>query len=178
MFVFSAGMTAFAQNGLDEPNFIGEVILISPDNTPMLLEKSSVQIKTKANASTFIVGIGKAKSKITIDGPKASTRIPNSADIKLLVKAVDNASDPMSIINVFKMEASKKERKAELSSLSTFGSHSSNNLELMKFKAVKFRDSSYLITLVDMVPGEYGVTVKNPNNLDERSIIVSTFAID
>ena len=37
---------------------------------------------------------------------------------------------------------------------------------------------SYLITLKEKPVGEYGITVRNPNSLDEKNIIVASFGID
>ena len=35
-----------------------------------------------------------------------------------------------------------------------------------------------MITLDETPAGEYGITISNPNNIDEKQVIVSTFAID
>ena len=54
----------------------------------------------------------------------------------------------------------------------------SNKLERLSFTGRKFGESSYLITLDETPAGEYGITISNPNNIDEKQVIVSTFAID
>ena len=36
----------------------------------------------------------------------------------------------------------------------------------------------YYLTLDESPVGEYGITVSNPNNIDEKMVIVSTFGID
>ena len=84
----------------------------------------------------------------------------------------------MSIINVFRFEAKKDKRMAEMASVSSFGSVKSNKLERLSFTGRKFGESSYLITLDETPAGEYGITISNPNNIDEKQVIVSTFAID
>ena len=160
-----------------EPEFIGEIVTVRPDGTVAKLEKQSVQMRTRANASAVIFGIGKAKTKIIIDTPEAAVRLKGDNDIRFIVKAVDNATDPISIINVFRFETNKKKRLAELSSVSSFGSVKSNKLERLRFSAEKYGEKSYLLTLVDKPAGEYGITVSNPNSLDEKGTIVSTFAI-
>ena len=113
-----------------------------------------------------------------VEGPSAAVRLDGSKPIRLIVKAVDNDTDPMAIINIFRFEHSKKQRLAELSSVSTFGSVKSNKLDYVPFTGRKYGESSYLLTLDKREPGEYGITVRNPNNLDEKSVIVSTFAIE
>ena len=169
---------SYAQETVTEPDFIGEVLVLNPDNSTTPLEKATVKIKTKANASVYLVGMGKVKTKINVDGPSAQVRLHQGDDFKLIVRAVDNNTDPMSIINIFQFETGKKVRKAELSSLSTFGGASSNNLELLPYTAKKYGESSYLITLKEKPVGEYGITVRNPNSLDEKNIIVASFGID
>ena len=157
-----------------EPEFIGEIVTVRPDGTVAKLEKQSVQMRTRANASAVIFGIGKAKTKLIIEGPKAGVRLTAGQPASFIVRAVDNATDPMSIINVFRFEA----KMAEMASVSSFGSVKSNKLERLSFTGRKFGESSYLITLDETPAGEYGITVSNPNNLDEKQVIVSTFAID
>ena len=148
---------------------------VRPDGTVAKLEKQSVQMRTRANASAVIFGIGKAKTKLIIEGPKAGVRLTAGQPASFIVRAVDNA---MSIINVFRFEAKKDKRMAEMASVSSFGSVKSNKLERLSFTGRKFGESSYLITLDETPAGEYGITVSNPNNLDEKQVIVSTFAID
>lgn len=170
--------TIWAQTAaFPEPDFIGEVVAVRPDGTTVKLEKETVQMRTRANASALIIGIGKAKSKIVIESPAAAVRLNASEPIRFIVKAVDNNSDPISIINIFRFDVTKKRRLAEVASASTFGSVKSNKLERLRFEAVKYGETSYLITLVDRPAGEFGITVSNPNHVDEKQSIVATFAI-
>ena len=125
-----------------------------------------------------IFGIGKAKTKLIIDTPEAAIRLKSSDNIRFIIKAVDNATDPISIINIFSFENNKKKRMAELSSVSSFGSVKSNKLERLRFSAEKYGEQSYLLTLSDKPAGEFGIIISNPNTRDEKSVIVSTFAIE
>lgn len=170
---------AFAQGPeIPEPDFIGEVTTVLPDGTTAKLEKETVLLRTRANASATIFGIGKAKTKLIVDTPEAAVRLKSGDDIRFIVKAVDNATDPISIINVFRFESNKKKRLAEISSVSSFGSVKANKLERLRFSAEKYGEKSYLLTLTDKPAGEYGITVSNPNTRDEKAVIVSTFAIE
>ncbi len=163
---------------LPEPDFIGEVAAVLPDGSGETLEKETVQMRTRVGAGVFIAGIGKAKTKIIIESPSAAVRLHADDEIRFIIKAVDNATDPMSIINVFRFETTKKRRLAEVSSASTLGSVKQNKLERLRFSAVKYGESSYLLTLKDKPVGEFGITVANSNHVDEKQTIVSTFAID
>ncbi len=175
--LFAGGISAQTPR-IAEPDFIGEVVTILPDGSAAKLEKETVLLRTRANASAQIFGIGKAKTKLIIDTPEAAVRLKGDGNIRFIVKAVDNETDPISIINVFRFETSKKKRLAELSSVSSFGSVKSNKLERLRFSAEKYGEKSYLLTLIDKPAGEYGITVSNPNHLDEKGIVVSTFAIE
>lgn len=175
--VVTAWSFTYAQE-VSEPEFVGEVLMLSPDGTVQPLEKSTILQRTRANASAMIVGIGKVKTKIIIDGPAASVRIPADGEHKLIVRAIDNNTDPMRIISVFSFNVSKKNRQAEFASVSTFGSVKNNKLKYLPFTAKKYGNSSYLLTLSEMPEGEYGIIVRNPNSLDESAVIVASFAID
>ncbi len=54
----------------------------------------------------------------------------------------------------------------------------SNDMEYLPFEAKKYGESSYLLTFEQRPAGEYGVIISNPNNVDEKMVIVSTFGID
>ena len=136
-----------------------------------------MQLQTKAGATAYIFGIGKVKTRIVIDGSHSSTRYSLEDEIQFIVKAVDNSTDPLSIIDIFRMKPSKKDRRAEIAATGTFSGASSNNLDRLQFKAKKYGETSYLLTLATKSAGEFGITVRNPNNLDEKALIVSTFAI-
>ncbi len=149
-----------------------------PDGSTVMLEKETVQLRTRANASALITGIGKAKTKLIVESPSAAVKLKNADVIQFIIRNVDNASDPISIINIFRFDCSNTKRLAEMSSVSSFGSVKQGNLQKLKFTARKYGTSSYLITLTDKPVGEFGITVNNPNNIDEKQVIVSTFAIE
>ena len=83
------------------------------------------------------------------------------------------------IIKIFKFESKSKYRRAEVASTNTFGTTKTNNLNYVSFSAKRYGKSSYIITpLVALEPGEYGITVSNPNAVDEKQTVVSAFAVE
>ena len=52
------------------------------------------------------------------------------------------------------------------------------SMDYLRFSAEKYGESSYRLTFDERPAGEYGIIVSNPNNVDEKMVIVSTFAID
>ncbi|MBC7439062.1 MAG: hypothetical protein H7250_03640 [Flavobacterium sp.] len=163
-----------SQTKVIEPDFVGEALLLKTDNSIAKLDKSISQMKIKSPVTVF----SKIKIRFEIDECCASTRIPLNNSIKIIVKAVDNKTDPMSIVSIFKFEKRKKDRRAEMLSLGMF-SGSANNQEYIKFKAEKYGESSYLLLLDIKEKGEYGITVKNPNSMTESSgMVISSFGVD
>ena len=93
------------------------------------------------------------------------------------MRVKDNAADPMSIVRIFRMKPAKKRRTAVIAAAGTFHV-TSNDMDYLSFSARKYGESSYYLTLDESPVGEYGITVSNPNNIDEKMVIVSTFGID
>lgn len=166
----------FAQT-VQEPEFIGECMVLKSDNTTQLLQKHTTQMRSAMNAGMVLVGIGSVKSKLQIDGCCSATKLKVSDNIQFIIRSVDNNTDPMAIVKIFRFDSSKKYRRAEVSSENNWGTVKTNKLQYLNFSGKKYGNNSYLITLKDRVPGEYGITITNPNALDEKSTIVSTFSI-
>ncbi len=173
---WAGGISAAAAQTL-EPEFEGEVVAVFPDGSASKLEKHNVRIKT--GAGVYIAGFAaaKQKTKVVIDGSSANVRMDGSQPIELIVRAKDNKADPMSIVRVFRMKATPKNRSAVIAAVGTFNVQS-NTMEYLPFEAKKYGESSYRLTFATRPTGEYGVIVSNPNNVDEKMVIVSTFAID
>jgi hypothetical protein len=160
-----------------EPEFEGEVVGVFPDGSSKKLEKHNVRMRT--GAGVYIAGFAasKSKTKVLVEGGSASVRFDAAQPIALIVRAKDNKADPMSIVRVFRMKSTKKNRSAVISAVGSF-SVNSNTMDYLRFSAEKYGESSYRLTFDERPAGEYGIIVSNPNNVDEKMVIVSTFAID
>lgn len=169
-------ITANAQK-IEEPEFIGESLLVKSDNSTVPLEKQLSQGRTVASTGLILTGIGKVRQQIQIDGCCANVKFAKNDDVKIIVRNTDNLSDPLSIIKVFKFEPKKKFRRAELASASSLGSSKNNNLDYIAFSGKKFGTNSYILKLSTIEPGEYGIIISNPNALDQKQTVVSTFAV-
>ena len=175
MAVMLGGGNAVAQSL--EPDFEGEVVGVYPDGTTKRLEKQNTRIKT--GGSVYVAGfaVNKTKTKVLIEGGAASVRFRSDEPLQLIARAKDNNSDPMSIVRVFKMKSNKKQRSAVIAAAGTFNT-TSTDMEYLPFEAKKYGESSYLLTFEQRPAGEYGIIISNPNNVDEKMVIVSTFGID
>lgn len=160
-----------------EPEFVGECVAVNPDSSTIALEKSTIKLQTKSGTSVYLTGIGSVKTKIKVEWAHSPVVLKSNDDFKIIVKAVDNNTDPIAIISVFKFDVSSNSRKAELASVSTFGGSTENKLKRLSYTAKKFGTSSYILTLTQKPIGEYGIIIRNPNNRDEKNVIVSCFSI-
>ena len=154
---------------IPEPDFIGEVLAIHSDGTAEKLEKHNVKMRTGAGVYIAGLAVNKSKTKILVAGSQANVRFAADEPVNLIVRAVDNKTDPMSIVRVFAMKNNRKQRSFNVTS---------NDMEYLPFTAEKYGENSYYLTFGDAPAGEYGIIVTNPNNVDEKMIIVSAFGID
>lgn len=164
----------FAQ--VDEPDFIGESFVLKPDGSSSPLDKT---VGDFTSGMSFSSNSFNALS-LEIAGGKAQTRFPTVETLQLIVKAIDNNSDPLSIVTIYKLKASKNKRSVLISkdNSGTLMKSRTNSKDIINFTGKKYATSSYLITLSNLKPGEYGIIVTNPNSRDEKRAVVSCFAID
>lgn len=170
-----------AQNvSVAEPEFAEETLLLISDSEGTLLKRESGTIKTKAGASLYLTGIGKVKSRLTLAGAQSVNKVKGTSITRLIIKAKDNETDPNSFVNIFKFEIYKnKERRYLLTEMGTLSKTETNNLSSVDFKAKKYGKNSYLILMEDLVPGEYGIVLGDPNNENTKnSMKVTTFTVE
>lgn len=172
--IFVAKLTATAQ--ITEPEFIGESFIMKTDGSYSQLDKV---IGDFTSGMSFSSNTWNALS-LEVAGGKAQTRFPLGEAIQLIVRAVDNNSDPLSIVTIYTFKSSKKKRTVLISkdNSGTLMKSRTNSKDIINFMGKKYGTSSYLITLKDLKTGEYGIVVNNPNSKDEKRVIVSCFAID
>jgi len=68
--MFAISYSAYSQTSVvvNEPEFSGQVVYLKSDTEGQLLPKENAQIKTKAGASVYLIGIGSVKSRLHIKG--------------------------------------------------------------------------------------------------------------
>jgi hypothetical protein len=159
-----------------EPEFVGEAYFLKTDGTYVHLDK---EIGDFTSGMSWSANSWNAFS-LEIAGGKAQSRFSSNQPLQLVVRAVDNNSDPLTIISIFKFEAKKKSRSVLISknNSGTFLKSRTNSKDMIRFSGKKYGISSYRIELKDLAAGEYGIVVSNPNARDEKRVVVSCFAID
>lgn len=158
-----------------EPEFIGEVNALKSDGAFVSLDKEIGDFK-----SGFSWSHNSAKATwLVIAGGGAKSRFRSGDKLELVVRAVDNNSDPLTIVTIYRFKAKKKSRSVLLGedNSGTLLKSRTNSDDIIRFRGKKFGTTSYLIALNDLPVGEYGIVVANPNNRDEKRSVVSCFAI-
>lgn len=118
-----------------EPEFSDQTYLLTSNTEYVKLPRESGVVKTKAGASVFLTGIGKIKTRITLPGTSSSVSAKHGEDVRLIIKAANNSTDPNSFINIFKFEIKGKERRAQLAEAGTFSGTKDNSLGQIDFQA-------------------------------------------
>ena len=61
----------------------------------------------------------------------------------------------------------------------TLSATKTNNLSSVDFKAKKYGESSYLIQLENLTPGEYGIIIGDPNTQNTKNgMKITTFTVE
>ena len=168
-----------AQSKLKEADFIGNVRILNADSTTVNLERINVQLKTKATGSKIWWGIGSSKAFVEVPGKNANTKLSCGKEIKFIVRASDNNLDPMSIVSIFQYTLKGKNRRAEFGKVNNLFGNSTSGLKRLDFEGEKYGEHSYIITLTNKEPGEYGIIVNNPNlQRDDSNLVVYSFALE
>lgn len=161
---------------VNEPEFIGEAQALKADGSVVQLEKE---------LGDFTSGISWSSNSfnaltLKIAGGKSNARFTSGSPLQLIVRAVDNNSDPLAIITIYKLKAKKKSRTVLISedNSGTLMKSRTNSKDNVRFGGKKYGTSSYLIDLKDLAAGEYGIVVANPNTRDQKRVVVSCFGID
>ena len=163
---------------IPEPDFIGEVLAIHSDGTAEKLEKHNVKMRTGAGVYIAGLAVNKSKTKILVAGSQANVRFAADEPVNLIVRAVDNKTDPMSIVRVFAMKNNRKQRSAVISAVGSFNV-TSNDMEYLPFTAEKYGENSYYLTFREMpLPVNTASSSPTPTMSMKKMIIVSAFGID
>ncbi len=143
-----------------EPEFSGMIVYADSTAAGQSLETTTLAIKTKGNASLYVTGIGKATSYGVVKGKTSSTAIRPAKVLRFVYKAESNTVNPKEVIQLVRFAAAKDgTRIMPIASAGTFTGASSNEIGYLDFTAKKYGASSYLISVNDLAPGEYGFSL-------------------
>ena len=158
---------------VEEPEFAEETLLLLSDTQGETLAREDGFFQ-------FSRGWSKVKTMLVLSGIRSkSYTAKGKTTTRLVIKAKDNLTDPHSFINIFKFEVKNDERRYQLSEAGLGGKYKTNNLSSINYSAKRYGESSYLITLNGLTPGEYGIVIGDPNTANTKNAWkVTTFAVE
>ncbi|MGE9313025.1 hypothetical protein ACLOAU_15360 [Niabella sp. CJ426] len=142
-----------------EPEFSGTIIFADTTSSGKNLETATMTVKTKGNASLYITGIGKATSFGIVKGKTSTCILSAQPTLSFVYRAKSNSVNPKDVIQLARFTISKDgNRVMPIVSATTFSS-TSNEVIYLDFAAKKYGRSSYIVTVTDLAPGEYGFSL-------------------
>lgn len=176
--IFMSLTATFAQS-VKEPEFVGEVYLLTSDSTYIPLPKSPAEIKAKGGLSMGIPLLGSVKSYMSVKGTQAETRIKNEGHpIQMIVRCKANDIEPTNLITILSLEVKKKERRILMNKVSILGGSSTELNTGVPFKFEKYGEHSYKITLDALAPGEYGLMISEGEQVTGSFIGLRCLGVD
>lgn len=166
-FIFMAVMTlltvcANAQVTVSEPEFVGQIKMLTSDSTGVLLEKEKASLKTKSSHFGMLPIPGaslldKTKTCMTIQGASAKNTV-GVGTVRFLIRVERTDIDPSTFLRVIKFDVKKKTRESKVSEVGLFQGFSMDLNSSSAYDVQKYGDSSLLITLKNVQPGQYGIS--------------------
>lgn len=162
--------------GVMEPEYIGQVAHVKEDGSLSLLAKEEAQMKTKTSGLGYIPLPGsslldKGKTYLQVKGSASPNKV-GKGKATFIIRVKDNNEDPKNALGVFQFETKKKERRFMLAEVGVIsGMKATTSFNTVPYEVKKHGDSSYLVIIHDLKPGEYGITTADIGN-------VSTFSVE
>ena len=105
---------------IPEPDYVGTILLLDESGKVLeSLENQKVATRSNLSASTFIVGIGTAKTRQYVKGKSSPLRI-KKGKVLLLAKTISNEVNPNEVIGVFKLDQGRNERSIIVTNANSF----------------------------------------------------------
>ncbi|HMV10439.1 MAG TPA: hypothetical protein PK325_07470 [Cyclobacteriaceae bacterium] len=152
-----------AQITATEPEYTNTIVYVHNNNETALLERQTPLSKVVSSPSLLLVGVGKTKTIDFVKGEKSPIRIPKSDTLNFIVSVKDNNDNPVDIVGVLKLEIDKKKhnRFVEVIMTDQLKGPEINEASKVSFQSVKYQHHSYLVTIVNLGPGEYMFTLRD-----------------
>lgn len=155
---------AAAQVELPEPDYVGNIVAVQ-DGQGVPLEKQRASNRARG-------GFVRARAANEVEGVKSPVRLAGGW-LQFIVRAETNQVDPAQVVSVFQLDtnARREVRLIETGSQGVFAARSMD-IDFLSFTSERYGESSYLITLEGVDPGEYAVT------LDGSRDVFNMFGVD
>ena len=155
-------IVGYAQSQNLEPEYVGQVAVVNADSTTTLLDKEITTLKSKSSMWGLVPVPGsslldKSKMNIVIKGTASKTKLKRGR-LTFIIRAEKNDFDPKAVFGVLKFEVKKKTREFLIMKSSILsGSEQTTRYNNVETKIKKYGSNSYIVTIEDAQPGEYGI---------------------
>lgn len=155
-----------------EPEFNGEAFILDlENNTYVPMERAIGQVKTKDQ-------FWGPEMKLYVKPVSSPVRV-KTGTISVILKVPNLDEDPNSYVKISRFSVSKTRklslaRQNELTGKITYGG---NDDQELPFQYKKYGQSSLQLTISITTPGEYCISISNPNKVDSKQS-VSCFGVD
>ena len=161
VFILSA-VCAHAQVNVDEPEFIGQVKILTSDSTSVLLPKEKSTMKTKSTHFGMIPLPGtslldKSTTNMVLQGKESSVTVP-SGTIRFIMRVEKTDVDPSTYLRIVKFNQKKKTRESTIAQMGLIQGFKMDMSSSDSFEVQKYGDNSLLFTLKDVPAGQYGIS--------------------
>lgn len=151
-----------AQVTVSEPEFIGQVKLLTSDSTGIILEKEKASMKSKSTHFGMIPIPGaslldKTKTCMSLSGSSAKNTVP-SGTVRFIIRVERTDVDPSTFLRILKFDVKKKSRESKISEVGILQGFNIDLNSTSAYDVQKYGQSSLLITMKDVQPGQYGIT--------------------
>ncbi len=130
-------------------------------------------------ASTVSTLAGIRGMDIVFQGRSSSYSVAIDGDLRFIIRAEDNNTNPVDIYRIVRLNTSKKERRVQWFEYSStlLGSSEAEKNGYVSFKGKRFGESSYLISIPasQLKPGQYAIFLTNVESA--LAIPVATFGV-
>lgn len=162
MMAFASCLYVCAQSQSLEPEYVGQVVVVNADSTTTLLDKETTTLKSKSSKWGLVPVPGsslldKSKMNIVVKGAASKTKLKRGL-LTFIIRAEKNDFDPKVVFGVLKFEVKKKTREFLIMKSSFLsGSEQTTRYNNVETKIKKYGSNSYIVTIEDAQPGEYGI---------------------
>lgn len=158
---------------VNEPEWTNEILFVNiEENKTIELERQDAFSNSKVSTGAQLTGIGNVKTRIKVNGGTSPVRlVPSNGKLYFIYKAESNTQNPKDLVHLHAFKTEGKFRTI-LVGLANDVSKTSGALTSLNFKAEKYKTSSYLITIDNLKPGQYGFALGK-----EKSNTINMFSI-
>lgn len=133
--------TSMAQ-GIQEPEYIGQVALVQSDSSQVVLVKEEAEMKTKTSGFGYIPIPGssllnKGKTFLRVKGDTSPNKIAKG-EVQLIVRVKDNNEDPKNSIGVFQFET--KEERAQIHARRSWITFWHEGNDILQYRSIRGKE--------------------------------------